>query len=409
MKIFNYLFLITLFLGFFLPNNSSYNIDIGGFDLQIRELGFFLLPFFNYLSINQNKYTLNNKKLKIYIYILLIIITLTEFFKMLYYGYSLYGFVSSISFGLPLFSSLILVFQQVRTNLKLVWQTLLFALSVSFLFSITSIFINLPIYQNLEGENYLEVVRGRIINSNASFGIIGLFLLLSSNKEWYNKELIVKITSLLSIIGLLLTFNRTYLLLAIFAVLFLIFKRTGKRVFIKVIFTIFVLSLVFNFAYKNFDVVKSQIDRRIISIINRETTIYESAFDNNRNYIINATINKIKDGYWAFGLPHDAIIVNYWHRNTTARLTDTSIINILLRYGIIPLFLVIITFYQMLKINKDKNFYFLFFIFLIASINVDSIMRHNSILFLIIFFHITLLDNKTFIKTHEHLYYSKPS
>ncbi|TKS56986.1 hypothetical protein [Mesohalobacter halotolerans] len=398
MKIFNYLFLLAIFLGFFLPNNSNFILSIGGFNLRIRELAFFLLPIFNFLSVNQNSYPTNSKKIKSSIYILLIIVTLTESLKMLYFGYGLYGFLVSIKFGFPLFSSLIIILQKIKTNLKLVWQILLITLSISFILSFISIFINIPIYQNMEGMDYLDAVQGRIINSNSSFGLIGIYLLMSKNKGWYNKGLLVKLTSFLSIISLLISFNRTYLILALFLVFFLIFKNFGAKYFIKAILILIISFFIFQFAYYNFDAIKNQVDRRIVSILIGEKTVFSSAFEGNRDYIIEATLNNIIKGHWVFGLPYDAIMVKYSHLDSTASLhiaslTDTSFINILLRYGILPLLIIFQIFYKMLRVNKSKLYQYIFFLFFIASINIDSLMRHNSVLFLTMLFFISIASN----------------
>jgi len=55
MKLFNYLFYVFLFVGFFLPTNSNFYIPLSGVLLKINELAFLLLPFINILCTSKSQ------------------------------------------------------------------------------------------------------------------------------------------------------------------------------------------------------------------------------------------------------------------------------------------------------------------------------------------------------------------
>lgn len=366
--------------------------------LQIRELAFLLLPVVNLFCWSNNGVWIADRKLKNLIAWFLIIIVFTELFKHLYYDEGLGNAVKTIRIGLPLFSTLLLVYTGIRPDIEKVWRTLLWAISISAVLTLITPFVYLPIYPSIEGENISEAVQGRLMNSNSSFGIIGIYLLYKDKDRWYNKGWLPKLTSLLSIAVLILSFNRTYLALLVLAFIYLSFTEFSLRKTFKIISIPIVALGIFWAAYNYSEVIQRQVDNRIFDIILGTTQLSESVYENNREVIFNGVGDRIKEGYWMFGLSHDSPIFT-WYRDSSMysdfgyfvmTTTDTSVINILLRFGIFPLIIFLIILYRMFKKRSSGIYYYTLIIFLLASLNVDSILRHNSILFLsIIFF---LLD-----------------
>src|SRR5690606_28811875 len=151
----------------------------------------------------------------------------------------------------------------------------------------------------------LSFFQGRIINSNASFGVIGLYLLFADKNKWYNQGKLVKIVSILSIVALILTFNRTYLALIVLEFLYLAYKTFSAKTFYKILFYPLLLISIGYFFYTTFDVVQRQIDKRILSIVFQETTLAESTIENNRDQIYDGIEKRLKEGYWVIGLPYN--------------------------------------------------------------------------------------------------------
>ena len=317
---------------------------------------------------------------------------LSEFLKILIFNQSFSDAFKSLRIGLPLFSSLILLWQGIKPNIKIVWKVLLWAISISVLISILSIFINLPIYYNIEDSGQLLTqTAGRLMNSNASFGIAGLYLLFGDKNKWYNKGKLPMYTSILSIISLVLAFNRTYLTLLFIGFIYLSFKKFKSKNVLKIILLPLIgLTTVYVF-YINFGAIQHQVDKRILSIIYQETTIAESTINNNRDIIYEGIYRRIREGYWAVGLPFNLPIfthISFINHGDEEKfnVTDTSFITILLRYGIIPLILLSIIYFKFYKISKGSFFNFVFIIYLMASLNVDALFRQNSVFFLIVIF-----------------------
>jgi hypothetical protein len=388
MHIFNNIFYIILFLGFALPNNSSFYISLIGAEIQIREIAFAIIPFINLFCNSNKRIKISDKKIQYLIILFITTVLITEILKHMYYGGGLGSVFNTIRIGLPLFSSLVILYFGIRANIEKVWQTLLLAISASAILSIISPFVNLPIYQYLYSDNNTQIFTGRFGNSNASFGIIGIYLIYRDKERWFNVGYLVTTTTYLSIISLILTFNRTYLALIVISIVYLSFSELTLKKFFNYVSLPIIAFIFIYISYTTFDVVERQVDRRILSIIYGQDDLVENIYHNNRDQIYFGVSDTIKEGHWMIGLPID-IPIFYWYRSSGIQpmsTTDTSIINILLRYGVTPLIILVIIFVK-LYIRATPGIYrFSFIIYLLASLNIDSLMRHNSILFLIILF-----------------------
>ena len=380
--LFNRLFYFILFIGFFLPTNSKFYLPLPGVQLSINELAFVLLPIINLFCYSQNNVKIKNTRLKRNIILLIIVVVFTEVVvKNLVYGQSFGDAFKTIRIGLPLFSSLILIAQGIRADIRIVWKTLLVAISASVIISVLSLVIDLPIYHDLEsGADILKENSGRLGNSNWLFGLIGMYLLIQDNNNWYSRGKLVKIAAILSIFSIILSFGRTLLALLFLETIYLLRVKFNLKKFLKITSYGIVVLLIFFGAYLNNQSIRNQVDRRIFSILKGEESIAQNTIDDNREVIYTAIQDKLTSGYWVSGLPYKTPIFTWaarWsfedERHMTA--TDTSLITILLRYGCIPLLLILIILRQLYTHSNNLFFKTILILFLIASLNLDTLLR----------------------------------
>ncbi|RKE45390.1 hypothetical protein [Sphingobacterium detergens] len=395
-----YLFLFILFVSFCLPTNTSFYIELPGIQLKYSELGFLLLPILNLLCKGENQQVANLKSFNINIAVLLSIVLINEFvIKYVVFSQSPSDAFKSIRIGLPLFSSFILLKTGFNIDIKLVWKTLCMAVLVSISLSFISVFFPLPIFTKLENEDVLLYSGGRIMNSNAAFGFIGLYFSFNKKGEWFNSGKFYNSVYLLSIISLLATFNRTYLALFVLATIYLVVSNNLLKMTPKIIFLSLVIIIIFSTIYNSFEIVRLQIDRRILSILISDQSIYESAISNNREFIYDGIRDKLAQFHWVIGLPYDMPIfirpAMFGLDATNMKTTDTSFVNIILRFGIIPLFLIIKSYIILFRRDIGGIFRFLFLIFLLACWNIDCLLQHNSVFFLVLVFFMT--NNKDYL------------
>lgn len=383
MRVFNYIFCFLLFAGFFLPTNSTFYPL--GLPLTTREFAFILLPLVNLCCWSTKSVKLYDKNTQYLILFFIALVLFTEFvLKIVIFGTSLLSPFKVIYVSLPLFSCYFLLLTGIKANVEMVWRTMLLAVISSVIISLVALVYFIPIYSDNEEVDILVSTMGRLGNSNAPFGIIGLYLLFKDKEKWYNKGILPKLASILSIMALLLTFNRTYLILAVIGTFYLcVFTlswKTIKGIFvvsIVVFFTIFV-------AYHKSEPIKEQIDNRILSIFFDRSTVLESAVQGNRDVIYQGVQKRIEQGYWVIGMPFETPIFVWEDKGAEMKITDTTIFNILLRFGIIPLFLFLLIYFRLYKKANSSFVTYPFVIYFFAALNMDALFRHNSVLFLVI-------------------------
>lgn len=390
MKLANYIFYLILFLGFFLPTNGDFYIAFTGVLLPVREFAFLLLPVVNLFCWSNRGVSITDRKLKTLIALFLIIILFTELFKHLYHDEGIGNAVKTIRMGLPLFSSLLIVYTGIRADIEKVWQTLLYAISVSAVLTLITPFVFLPIYPSVEGQNILEALYGRLVNSNNTFGFIGIYLLFKDKACWYNKGWLPRLTALLSITSLMMSFNRTYLALLVIAYMYLSFTEFSIRKIFRIVSYPVIAIGIFLAAYNYSEVIKMQVDKRIFDIVLGSTLLSESVYENNRDVIFEGVSNRIFQGYWLFGLSYDTPVFSGYNASndeySDKPSTDTSLLNILLRYGIISLLLLIMIFYHLCFKSNPGVFIFSFSVYFIASLNTDAFFKDNSVFFLLMIY-----------------------
>ncbi len=393
--LFNRLFYLVLFFGFFLPSNSTFYLPLPGVQLKISEFAFFVLPIINLFCYSPSSATFKSPRLKRNIVLLIIVVVFTEVIaKKFMYGQSLGDAFKAIRVGLPLFSSLILIAQGIRADIRIVWKILLLAVSASVLIAILSMFVSLPIYPNFEGADILREQGGRLGNANFQFGLIGMYLLIQESNQWYSKGRLVKITAILSVFAIILSFNRTLLALMFLEAVYLLWNKFNFKKIRKIIFYGILALVVFFGAYANSQTMRNQIDKRIFSILEGQQTIAENTVEGNREVIYEAVEEKLISGYYVLGLPYKTPIFTWVARwsfldDRHMTVTDTSAFTIILRYGIIPLLLIAIILRQLYVLSNNLFFKTILILFLIASLNLDLLLRLNSTLFLAFIFLIT--------------------
>ncbi|MBD0849823.1 hypothetical protein [Maribacter arenosus] len=394
--LFNRIFYLILFIGFFLPTNSTFFLPLPGVQLSLNEFAFVFLPIINLFCYSPNNVKINNTPLKRNIVLLILVVVFTEVVvKNLVYGQSFGDAFKTIRIGLPMFSSLILIAQGIRADITTVWKAILLAVSASTIISILSLVIDLPIYHDVEsGTDILSATRGRVKNANFTFGLIGMYLLIQDNDHWYSRGKLVKITAILSIFAIILSFNRTLLALLFLEAIFLLRVRFNLKKFLKIISYGILVLLIFFGAYFYNDTMRRQMDKRIFSILEGKQSIAENAIEDNREVIYKAVQEKLESGYHVIGLPYKTPIFTWVPRwsfedERNMSVTDTSALTILLRYGIIPLLLTLLILKQLYSFSNNPFFKTILILYLIASLNIDVILRQNSILFIAFIFLIT--------------------
>lgn len=389
----NKVFYLILFVTFCLPNNSWF--AIAG-PLNIREIGFILLPVINIFCSSQfqtKKAPLSIKRLIFSIFILMFI---TEFIKSVFIDHNISNLIKSFRICLPLLSTLIIVYSGFKADFNKIIKVFFLAIIISILLSILGYVFNLQFLINMKNpfaNDLIELTGGRILNDNAAFGMIGLLILFKFKDKNHPNYRVIKIVCFFSILALILSFNRTYLILLLVEVIYLSFVSFSVIKVMKIMSTVLISSIFFYLMYLNFNIIKNQIDQRIIMPYTGKVTINQAVVENNRDIIYHQIANRISEGYWLFGLPFSKPIWVFNDGNSSSSeksITDISFVNILLRYGIgiVVLYLILlISYYKRLKKIKYIRSLFLvvFPLYLIASLNIDSLMFHNSVFFMFLF------------------------
>ncbi len=389
-KLLKKFFLFFLFLAFALPR--AYILPIG-FALEFRELAFLMLPVFNILARKENHFlfeSVKHRKIKRGIHWFIIVVIFTEFLlKGVLFDQSFDEGIKSMRLGLPLFSGLLLVTQGLNVNVNQAWRTLLLAILTSVLLSFTNFFFPLPFITSLNDEEVQPLFTGRLGNLNFSFGIVGLYLLMTNTSSVYMNGGLVRRSSLAAIVALIGAFNRTYLVILVLEFGVLFSKKYSLKKILKMTLLMSVFFSTLIYLNNNNLVLRNQVEKRFISILSGEISVEESFLVDNRDYIYESIVNRISEGYWITGLPYKTPIfvreARYNRNEMNMSKTDISIVNILLRFGIIPLLILVYVLVTMVKL-RFLFFNLTFIFYLLASINIDALFNQNSAFFIFFIF-----------------------
>lgn len=396
-----YLFFFVFFISFYSPVNSASFFGITSVMISSSEVAFILLPLINLSIRNKNKIEVNFKYVREIGIAFIAYVVAIEFVKEIMIEGSVGDFAKSIRLSLPLLSAMSIFITGLRVDIKKFWFVLLITVVISNLLSVIAFLFEISRFLPPE-ESYTSF--GRMYNSNAGFGLIALYLVFESKKVWYNKSWFVFIVSLTSVVGLLLTGNRTMILVAILLSLVISFKKYSFKTLLRGSFFLFVAIYAFYLLYSNNSYIERQINRRVLSLTSGDVSILEDAYYGSREIILQDTKKNIENGAWIIGLPYQKEIFEYGKDiylksgRGKMKMTDTSLINITLRYGIVALILFLLFFFFLyrgnyLKENKSYIFLYTFPFYFLAAFNLDELVQHNSILFIIISLYLLKTEN----------------
>lgn len=394
MKFVDYLFCSILFCALFLPTNDFFVIQ--SIDITLKAVLFVFLAIINIFGRHKNQFILS-KEIRTLSFAFIFITFFTEIIiKPLYFYESISNGFKSFYLGMPLFLGLTLLLFNLRINIKMIWNTLCLAILVSVVLSILSLFVNIPIYQYEDRFTQFSdsFGGGRIPNANASFGIIALIILMKYPNRWFSAHLFYKLAYIVSILSLIITFNRTYigLLIIIYLILF-IRDFSTKEIFKNLAIPALIITFTVYF-YNTNEMVEKQVNERILYLFDDKIKSNDNLFQDNRDMIYEGVVNNIHEGYWMIGLPFTKPMFYMYLLKVNAQYTDTSFVNILLRFGFIPLIIFMIILFRMYKTSGMPLFKYVFIIFVLASLNIDSLYRHNTIFFLFVLYFISLVPQK---------------
>ncbi|AQX12437.1 hypothetical protein BAX94_02190 [Elizabethkingia meningoseptica] len=334
-------------------------------------------------AFNTNKTKKNN--LKILSIVILLYCLLNEIIlKPIFYPSLDGSLFYSMRMGLPFFAVLTFFIFGYNFDIKQTWRTICLAVAFSGVLSILSLYFYIPFL--VSDDELMQLgTTGRIFNDNSNIGLIMFFILLYCKETWLFNGIINKIGVLMGCMLLILSFNRTMLFCVFLLFIFNLFSKkiTYKKI-INYFFIICLCGIVFIFLYNTFPAIKNQIDSRILYLFLDSIQSNDRLIESNRDFIYEGIQKAINDGYWVLGMPYSVPVFYNIFSNTYVNFTDISIINILLRFGIICLLLVVSLFkrmYQMLTRNGKV----LLFLYFIASANIDLFFRHITVLFIFVF------------------------
>lgn len=387
------IFLIVFFIGFSLPNGNTFYLYFPGVTLSLNEIAYILLPLINFFSTKTHSEFNGKKHLNKVIILFFISIFISEYIKLIIFQHNIDDVIKSIRVGLPLFSTLLIFYKGFCVKIKYMWNALMLVIFVSVVISFISLFVSMPFLQLGNPVDRLIENGGRIGNSNAPFGIVSIYILFKGYKNVYMQSNLTYLGLVASSISLVASFNRTYLILSFLMGVF-IFLRSGKlilkiRQIVLIVFVIIFIVLLYN----SNEYVKKQVDTRILSVIKQDDSVYNQAIADNRDIMYESIFDQVKEGYWKNGMSITTPIFIWenYGRYLPMDITDITLVNLLLRYGFFPTLLFLYLLYSMNKINKDPLFSTALLLYFLASFNMCSLMRHNSILFLGMVFYLTII------------------
>lgn len=390
-KIIDYFFCVVLFFALFLPTNDIFVVE--SLQVTFKAILFVFLAIINLFGVQKNQFQVK-KSLRILCFLFIGFSIITELIiKPIYFYESISNGFKSFYLGIPMFLGLTLILFNLRIDIRMIWKTLCFTILVSIVISIVALFVNLPIGNNgSELEDFgIAINGGRIFNANASFGIIAFVIIMRYNGTWISNSLFQKTIYITAIIATLLTFNRTYMgLLFLMYVITFIQNFSWKNVIKNLMILSILIGSVTYFYNKN-EIIRNQVNERILYLFNENIKSNDRLFENNRDMIYDGIRKNIEDDYWVIGLPFSKPIFYQWIIKANAQYTDTSFVNILLRFGIVPLILYLLILVYLYKTSNSPLFRFTFVFLVLASLNIDVLYRHNGIFFIVILYFVSLM------------------
>lgn len=398
MNIFKYLFYFIFIFIFIVPDKSAVIIDLFGIGkFNVFQFCALFMPFFYALS---PKYAINTPtKLKKIILVFLFFFIVTAFFKSLYFSNGLTDFFKDYRIASIFIAALIIILFDVRVNLKHLFYLFLISISISYLVSLAMMIFGVTISSgsDINDGEFSSFTRGRLFNANKDFAMIGLFLLFKIKSIRYllswKAILLIKFTSILSIILGLLSYDRTLLGMLVLISLYYMFTNFSFKVISRLITYMLIAIFTISISYNNNDSVKAQVDKRILSLFESEDiqVVTGNVWEGNRDFMIMGALDTFAKHPFFGTNQNDPIF--YYPDGAPAMQTDVTFVNILARHGIVGFILFVSIFITIIKVFKRKrtNVYnnflisllnFSLLVFLMYSLNHDTIFRGSIIIFI---------------------------
>lgn len=317
--------------------------------------------------------------------------------KSLYTNNFIYFFAYEVRYCLPLIVSIFLFVFKSRIDIKEFFFFIFLLTGISFLTSYLFYLYGYSYESKLANGDVASIstfASGRIVNDNVWISLVYMYYLFYPSGYSKNKNFIIKVIALLSILLAVLSFNRTIIFLLLLEFVFYLFMsrlKWSSKLLIMLSSIAFLYGIVV--FVQSDELVYNQVNSRILSIVNG-TKDSSSMWKGNRDFMINGALDAFKDNIF-FGSPMDVEFFTYVDGGKGYR-TDVSLINILARFGITGLTIFILflncvysiigkQFNNPISTTISKSLFYSFpFVFLLA-LNVDLFYSKMTIFYFSLF------------------------
>ena len=414
-----HIFGFVVFLMFCLPSKQLSRFLLLGVQTNFMELGTLLLPFLYFFLYRRPiaPAFLSRRSQALFLAFVASLGLAGCLFIILHGPETLQSYVFHNLRGMtPFLSAGLVAIQGIKIDQRIFLRWLFLSLLTSYVILVVTYVTGYQRITEFEGMfNISATVRqGRFSNQNWQFGTIGIFLLLDPLKRvfcttTFDRWLVFTV-AMLSIVQMVLGFNRTFLALAtieLFAIQIYI-ARARPSVVIKTALIIIIAAGTMIAAYHLSYDVQRQIDNRIIVVSGGLIQAVEDAWDptksqTSRGSIIKISIVELRKS-WILGIKPGEPLVSEklafkigWRE---VYQPDTAILAVWLRFGFIPVFFFVLFWLSLIADmwregadsrrdgywrNYAKATAVILGIYVLGSINTSSITMHNAVLFGLLF------------------------
>jgi hypothetical protein len=413
-----HVFGFIIYLMFCLPSRHLSNILIAGVQTDFTELGAVVLPFaYLFLYRRQVVPAFMSWFTRMWFLLFTASVALSGLIFYAVYSSSVMEpfLIRNLRDITPFLSVGLVAIQGVKIDRRVFMRWLFMALLTSY---VLLVIIHVTGYQRItEYEGIVNesetMVKGRFVNQNWEFGVIGLCLWLDPLKRAFcpsrfDKGLVF-IVSVMSFVQLIVSFNRTYyvmLVIELFMIQIYLAKARISTV-IKTGMALIVLIIVIAVLYSSNEVIQRQIDNRILVFFQdpnqavEDTMWNRSGNQDSRGALLEATISHIqKNGLIGIKPGEPIYMARTVYGYQEVYLVDNSIITIWLRFGLLSAICFLCFWISLLMgmllegADQRKNKYWrnyakatfvVILTYFIADINTSSLTGHNAIYFTLLF------------------------
>lgn len=396
-----YLFNLLLFLVFVLPIWDIATFKVGSIITNMREVCLVFLPVV-YFFYPRRKDSLSIET-KYWVVTFFVIIAATAIIKKVLYGLAPFDAVKNFRVTLPVLSGLLIVLQGRKIDPRFCIKTILVAIVISYLLTPLMVAIGVQPSTFMVGGRELQVEylrNGRFANKNFEFSLLGIALLfyvpqVQTFQDWFKR--LIMAASILSILMLILSFNRTMMAAGALLGLVLLLNNLRPKTLGYIALTTIVAGSIAGYFYMTRPRIQRQVDQRILIVFQQEGGLAQSVYYGNRDRLYDTFLDKL-DHYWVLGLPGGVSLIN--NENTNSAKSDISLYNIWIRHGLVALIAFIIVLALIYADQKQKLEWLpdgslshqvakaviiTFPLYVLVSFNIDALVAHNAILFILLF------------------------